>query len=153
MTGLKENIFGPNDTLARAQFAVILYRMNESPTVEYTAKFPDVEAGVWYTDAVLWASGTKVVTGYSDSGRFGPSDSITREQIATILYRYTNGEPQKMNMLGTFSDVGSVSSYAREAMNWAVGTGLINGIDGRLAPTEGATRAQIATILMRFLTK
>lgn len=158
MTGLKENIFGPNDTLARAQFAVILYRMNESPTVEYTAKFPDVEAGVWYTDAILWASGTKVVTGYSDSGRFGPSDSITREQIATMMYRYAlykEYDVSEKTDFTRFIDSDKVNTFAKEAMQWAVGTGIISGKENgtMLDPQGNATRAECAAIMMRFLEK
>ena len=153
MNGVASDRFDPDGDVTRAMLVTILYRIENEPSVSGKENpFADVPAGTWYTNAVIWAADRGVVNGVSASG-FAPEEAITREQIATILYRYTNGGPQKMNMLGTFSDVGSVSSYAREAMNWAVGTGLINGIDGRLAPTEGATRAQIATILMRFLTK
>lgn len=153
MNGVASDRFDPDGDVTRAMLVTILYRIEHEPSVSGKENpFADVPAGTWYTNAVIWAADRGVVNGVSASS-FAPEEAITREQIATILYRYTNGEPQKMNMLGTFSDVGSVSSYAREAMNWAVGTGLINGIDGRLAPTEGATRAQIATILMRFLTK
>ena len=153
MNGVAANRFEPEGTLTRAMLVTILYRLENEPSVSGKRNpFDDVTAGTWYTDAVIWAADRGIVNGVAPTA-FAPEDAVTREQIATILFRYTNAEPQKMNELSSFADVGSISPYAREAMNWAVGTGLINGMDGKLAPTEGATRAQIATILMRFLTK
>ena len=158
MTGLNETHFGPNESLARAQFAVILYRMNDTPDVDYKAIFPDVEDGIWYTDAILWASDTGVVTGYTDSGKFGPSDKINREQMAVMMYRYakykgyTSDEPADIS---GYKDADKVNTFAKEAMEWAVGNGIISGKDGGtvLDPQGNATRAECATIIMRFIEK
>lgn len=158
MTGLDETHFGPNDSLARAQFAVILWRMNESPTVAYEEIFPDVKDKVWYTDAILWAADTKVVTGYTDSGMFGPGDRINREQMAVMMYRYAKYmgyETGNKADFGRFNDAGKVSAYADEAMQWAVGNEIITGKNnGTLIDPQGdATRAECATIIMRFMEK
>ena len=90
MPALNETTFGPYENLARAQFAVILYRMNGSPDMEYTSKFPDVADNQWYTDAILWASDIGVVTGYGNTGKFGSGDSINREQLTVMMYQYAN---------------------------------------------------------------
>lgn len=158
MTGLNEEYFGPSQTLARAQFAVILYRMNNSPAVTYTAKFPDVAEGIWYTDAILWASGTGVVTGYTSTGMFGPGDNINREQMAVMMYRYANYMGYDVSEKADFSkfkDASKVSAYAQEAMSWAVGIGIITGKDNGTAidPQGNANRAECATIIMRFRNK
>ena len=153
MNGIAPTRFDPESSVTRAMLVTILYRTEGKPAVTgKTNPFHDVPNGEWYTDAVVWAAAQGIVNGVSETS-FAPDDSITREQIATILYRYAKGEPPKMNVLATFADVGSVSGYARDAVNWAVDQGIINGMDGRLAPIEGATRAQIATILARFLAK
>lgn len=156
MTGLDETHFAPADTLARAQFAIILYRMNGEPEVKYQAVFPDVTEGVWYTNAILWAAGTKVVNGYSDSGLFGPADNITREQMAVMMYRYANYKKydvKKREPIAGFSDAGMVSPFAEEAMEWAVGNGIITGKDNgtRLDPQGSAARAECAAIIQRFM--
>ena len=158
MTGLDKTHFGPNQNLARAQFAIILYRMNGEPKVEYKATFPDVEDNVWYTDAILWAADTKVVTGYTDSGMFGPSDKINREQMAVMMYRYADYkgyDTGNKTDFDKFSDADSVNAYAEEAMKWAVGNGIITGKDNgtKLDPQGNATRAECATIIMRFMEK
>lgn len=156
MTGLNATTFGPNDPLARAQFAVILYRMEGEPSVIYSKKFPDVAAGQWYTDAILWASDAKVVNGYSDTGYFGPGDKINREQMAVMMYRYANylglDTSQKSNF-SKFADASSVNAFAKEAMQWAVGTGIISGKDNgtRIDPQGNASRAECATIINRFI--
>ena len=129
----------------------ILYRMEGKPsTAGGSNPFADVPAGAWYTDAVVWAADQGIVNGVSAT-QFAPDASITREQIAAILFRYAKAAAPGQNVLAAFPDVGSVSAYAREAMSWAVEQALINGMDGRLAPTQGATRAQIATILARYI--
>ena len=158
MTGLNETTFGPNQNLARAQFAIILYRMNGEPEVEYKATFPDVEDNVWYTDAILWAADTKVVTGYTDSGKFGPSDKINREQMAVMMYRYADYkgyDTGNKTDFDKFSDADSVNAFAEEAMKWAVGNGIISGKNNGtiLDPQGNATRAECATIIMRFMEK
>ena len=158
MKGLNDISFGPNDTLARAQFAVILYRMNDMPKIEYQMIFPDVEAGLWYTDAILWAASTKVVTGYSDTGKFGPSDDINREQIAVMMYRYAGykGYPtDNMTDFASFTDADQVNVFAKDAVEWAVANGIITGKNNGtvLDPQGNATRAECAAIIQRFLDK
>lgn len=157
MKGLDSLTFGPADNLARAQFAVILHRMNDEPQVEYKATFKDVADGQWYTNAILWAADTGVVTGYSN-GNFGPSDLINREQMAVMMYRYANYRGYDTSLKADFSqyqDASYVSDYAREAMQWAVGNGIITGTDNgtRLNPQGNANRAECATIIMRFVEK
>lgn len=156
MTGLDGTTFGPAQNLARAQFAVILHRLMDVPEMEYKAVFPDVKDGEWYTDAVLWASESKIVTGYSDTGNFGPGDNINREQMAVMMYRFAEfleADVSKKADYSGFSDAGYVSEFAREAMSWAVGTGIISGKDNgtRIDPQGNANRAECATIIMRFL--
>ena len=122
----------------------------------YTARFPDVADKQWYTTAILWAADAKVVTGYTDSGYFGTNDPINREQMAVMMYRYagykgydTNGKTD----FGEFTDAGRVSGFAKEAMQWAVGNKIISGKDNGtvLDPLGNATRAECATIIMRFI--
>ena len=156
MTGLNEEEFGSDSMLARAQFAKMLYRMNGAPEVEYKEQFPDIEEGKWYTDAVLWASGTGVVEGYTDTGMFGPSDYITREQMAVMMYRYAQYkgyETDEEADFTLFTDASFVSPYAREAMRWAVGSGIITGKGNgtKLDPGGYAVRAECAAIMERFM--
>lgn len=158
MTGLDKTHFGPNDSLARAQFALILYRINDEPEVDYEEIFPDVEDGVWYTDAILWAADTGVVTGYTDTGKFGPADKINREQMAVMMYRYANYKEYESDDpvdISGYKDAEKVNTFAQKAMEWAVGNGIISGKDGGtvLDPQGNATRAECATIIMRFLEK
>lgn len=156
MTGLNETTFGPAENLARAQFAVILHRLMDTPEMEYKETFPDVKDGDWYTDAVLWANECGIVTGYSDTGNFGPGDNINREQMAVMMYRFAKfleEDVSKTADYSQFSDAAYVSEFAQEAMSWAVGTGIISGKDGgtRIDPQGNANRAECATIIMRFL--
>ncbi len=153
MSGYGDGRFGPDDILSRAQLAQILYDLEGRPAVAYTNSFTDVAADAWYAGAVAWASASGIVDGYGD-GRFGPNDPVTREQLAAMLYRYA-GTPavgvSELALLGRFPDGEAVGGWAREAVAWAVAGGLISGTDGgALAPRGGATRAQAATILMRF---
>ena len=158
MTGLNATTFGPGEPLSRAQFAVILHRMNGTPEVAYTEKFPDVADNIWYTDAILWANSIGVVNGYSDSGKFGPGDNITREQMALMMYRYANYMRYDTSVKADFSkfkDAARVSSFAAEAMKWAVGNGIITGKNSgtMIDPQGNAARAECATIIMRFVEK
>ena len=157
MTGLNETTFGPIDPLVRAQFAVILHRMNGEPEVPYSARFHDVGAGLWYTNAILWAADTQVVTGYSN-GNFGPGDLINREQMALMMYRYANYKGYDTSARADFSsyqDASMVSDFAAEAMQWAVGEKIITGKynETQLDPKGNASRAECATIIMRFVEK
>ena len=156
MTGLNETTFGPYENLARAQFAVILHRMNGSPDMEYTNKFPDVADNQWYTDAILWASDIGVVTGYEDTGKFGPGDNINREQMAVMMYRYANYlgyDTSARADISKYTDAGNVNEFSKEAMSWAVGEGIITGKynETQLDPQGNASRAECATIIMRFI--
>ncbi len=158
MTGLDEKRFGPVQQLARAQFAVILHRMNDEPAIEYTEKFQDVGDDIWYTDAILWANSIGVVNGYSNSKMFGPADDINREQMAVMMYRYADYKGYDISAAGDFSkfsDALSVNDFAKDAMKWAVGTGIITGKDNgkKLDPQGYASRAECATIMMRFMEK
>ena len=155
MTGLNDTYFGAADPLARAQFATILYRINGEPEVGYSPEFADVPDGVWYTDPILWASEQGVVTGYSN-GNFGPGDYINREQMAVMMYRYALSRGYDTSSradFGSFTDGAYVSDFAVEAMQWAVGTGIISGKDNqtRLDPQGNANRAECATIITRFV--
>lgn len=153
MTGFDDNTFRPNAQLSRAMLAQILYNMEGRPATSGTAAFSDVAAGAWYTDAVNWAAASGIVTGAA--GKFAPNDNITREQMAAILYRYTqlkgpNAAAQQGKLTG-FVDEDQISTYAIPAMNWAVEQGLMIGKDGsRLAPKDTAARAEVAKVLMNY---
>lgn len=152
MNGMSWDIFEPNSNLTRAQLVMILYRIAGSPSVEGLENpFTDVSQHEWFSDPVIWAASEGIVNGMTPT-TFGPHKNISREQIAAILYRYA-GKPAGTGKLSGFSDSKSVSSYAVDAMSWAVGEGLINGMNGKLVPMGNATRAQISTILYRYLTK
>ena len=131
----------------------VLYRMAGSPRAPAQSPFADVPANAWYAAPVAWAAWYGVVTGY-DGRTFGPDDSITREQMAAILYRYASFRGFDVSAaasLSGFSDAGTVSGYARAPLSWAVSAGLIQGMgNGKLAPRGKATRAQAAAILQRF---
>ena len=155
MNGVADDAFDVDGNLTRAQLVTILYRIAGEPETTATNPFADVADGQWYTNAVIWAAENGIVKGVNTT-TFAPNDQITREQIATILFRYAKAEKVEGKLAG-FPDAEKVSDYAADAMAWAVEQGLINGIsesDGKtyLAPQETATRAQIAVILMRYLT-
>ena len=154
MKGVEVGIFAPNANLTRAELVTVLYRMAGAPSVEgMNNPFADVAADTWYTDAVIWAANKGIVTGL-DKTTFAPGANITREQIATILFRFTGAEKVEEDALKGFTDAATVSDWAVDAMNWAVSTGLITGMENNtLAPQATATRAQIATILMRYCQK
>ena len=164
INGLSATTVDPSGTCTRAQLVCILYRIQGEPKVvegyelaKLRAPFDDVPRGQWYTNAILWAKLTGIVNGTSAT-TFDPSGQITREQFAAILYRYTaKYAPDATGnaaSLAAYPDAGSVSAYARDAMAWAVGNGLISGLPhGKtdyLEPGGSATRAQVATILMRY---
>lgn len=130
----------------------MLWRMEGSPVVNYRMDFTDVKEDAYYAEAVRWAASEGIVDGYED-GTFGPDKTVTREQMATILYRYAQEKQYDVsgrNDLSAFADAARVSAYAKEAMQWAVDAGLISGIGDNLVPQNGANRAQVATMLMRF---
>lgn len=155
MNGTGSWRFSPNRTTTRAMIATILYRMEGSPRVYGTSQFGDVVSGSWYEDAVIWATQNDIVEGYT-SKTFGPNDPITREQMAAMLYRYADYCRCDMSAgryvdLSKYSDMNEISDYAIPALRWAVGEEIIEGRTGkRLAPTDTATRAEVAVMLMRF---
>ena len=153
MSGTAADVFAPNATTTRAMIVTILYRLEGSPAVTGTSAFVDVPAGQWYTDAVNWAAANQIVKGTSAT-TFAPNDSITREQMAAILYRYAQYkgyDVTKKADLSGYSDNGQVSAYAKDALAWANAAKLINGVTNTtLAPQGNATRAQVSAILHRF---
>ena len=153
MAGTAADVFAPNATTTRAMIVTILYRLEGSPAVTGTSAFVDVPAGQWYTDAVNWAAANQIVKGTSAT-TFAPNDSITREQMAAILYRYAQYkgyDVTKQADLSGYSDNGQVSAYAKDALAWANAAKLINGVTNTtLAPQGNATRAQVSAILHRF---
>lgn len=152
MQGMDETHFSPGVATSRAMIVTILHRLEGSPAAD-SSKFTDVPAGQWYTQPVAWAAANKLVEGYGD-GRFGPTHIITREQFVTILHRYAVMKGYDVSDwadLSRFPDIQKLASFAESPMHWAVGCGLINGMDdGTLAPKGSATRAQAAAILTRF---
>lgn len=153
MSGVSGGRFAPDDTLTRAMLVQTLYAMEGRPAAA-SAGFADVASGDWYASAVNWAAANGVVSGVSETG-FGPNNALTREQLALILYRYAQYKGYDTTQGGMaireFADYGSISSWAAEAMGWAVNAGLISGVGGnQIAPTGTATRAQVAQILMNF---
>lgn len=155
MSGTGTATFSPNTATTRGMIVTILHRMEGEPTAAGEA-FTDVEAGQYYAAAVAWASANGIVGGYGD-GTFGPNDPITREQLAAILYRYAQFKGMDVSVgentnILSYTDFDQLSEWAIPAMQWACGAGLISGVGGgALDPQGHATRAQIATILMRFL--
>ena len=140
--------------MTRAMLAAVLHRAEGSPAAAAAADFGDVESGQWYSEAIAWATERGITKGY-DSRTFGTNDSVTREQMAEILYRYA--EYKKLDVsaradVSAFGDGSSISSWAEQGVLWAVSTGLIQGVSAtKLAPSALSTRAQVATVLMRWL--
>nr|WP_140397529.1 S-layer homology domain-containing protein [Flavonifractor sp. An135] len=152
LVGVSTDRFAPEWTVSRAMLASVLYRMSGEKYTGFPT-FLDVPRDAWYRVSVAWASTNGVVYGYS-AERFGPEDDVTREQLVTMLYRYQqymDNDVSKRDDLSAFSDAGQVSSFAHEAMQWAVAEGLIQGRSGNLlAPTGTASRAELCSILVRF---
>ena len=153
MNGTAANVFSPDVTVTRAQMVTILYRISGSPDVNFAGTFSDVSYGAWYSNAVEWAAANGVVLGIGE-GKFDPEGKITREQIATILYRYSKADKVEGD-LKAFPDGDTAGDFAIDGLVWAVSEGLITGVKNgdvtNLAPKDNATRAQIAAIIMRFL--
>lgn len=153
MNGTTPTTFSPTVSTNRAMIVTILYRLEGRPTAPAENPFSDVEDGLWYTDAIRWAAYYGIVDGYGN-GKFGPNDKITREQMATILYRYASYKCYDTSQradLSHYTDGADVSAWAEEAMQWANAEGLINGTSSQtLTPRGYAQRCQIAAILQRF---
>lgn len=156
MNGTSKTTFGPNDSTTRGMIVTVLYRLENEPSAA-AASFTDVVSGQYYTDAVAWANANGIVTGYGN-GKFGPNDVVTREQLAAILYRYAQYKKYDVSVgedtnILSYADAQSVSAYAIPAMQWAGGAGIVNGSNGKLNPQNNATRAEVATMLMRYCEK
>ena len=152
MNGMTDTLFQPDGTLTRGQLMTILYRMAGTPETEAATPFTDVASGRYFTDAVAWAYEAGIAEGVSGT-TFAPNAPVTREQLVTFLYRYAKYQEEDVSAQGTlagYPDAEAVSEYAQIPMAWAVEQELVNGIDGKLAPKGAATRAQIATIILRY---
>lgn len=150
MSGTSPLEFSPESNTSRAMLATILYRASGSPAVAATTTFLDVGAGSWYVNAASWAAANGMITGDAD-GSFGGNDPVTREQIATILWRYAGSPSTETGE--DFADEAAISSYAATAVDWAQANGIVNGKSGNVFdPSGNATRAQVATILRNYLT-
>ena len=153
MNGVGNGKFDPSGTTTRAMIVTILWRIAGEPAPETENTFRDVAAGQWYTDAITWAAENDVVNGVGD-GRFDPEGKLTREQMATILFRYAGSlgaDTSKRAELSGYPDGGKTADWASDALQWAVAEGIINGSEGKLLPQDSATRAQVATILYRSM--
>lgn len=155
MVGTGEGKFSPYATTTRGMVVAIFYRMSGSPAVTGANPFDDVKAGQYYSDAVTWASGNKLVAGYLN-GSFGPNDSITREQLAVMLMNYAMIKGYDVSAradLSKFRDAGSVSGWAQDALAWANALGFVQGSGDMLNPGGNAERCQVSAILQRFMEK
>lgn len=154
MSGVSENEFAPSGKLTRAMLVQMLYNMESRPACDAENAFIDVPVGQWYTDAVIWANDEKIVSGMGE-GLFAPNMEITREQMVAMLYNYAKYKGYDVTAsadLSKFADNASVSTWAQPAMQWAVAEGYISGMgDSQLAPQGTATRAEIASVIMRFM--
>ncbi|MBO5055801.1 MAG: S-layer homology domain-containing protein [Lachnospiraceae bacterium] len=157
MYGTGENLFDPDAPITRAMFATIVYRMAGSPKVTYKKIFSDVPSGQWYSEGITWASQKGIIAGYGN-GKYGPNDIITREQAAAILQRYADWrgyDTSDKSSLAKFNDGTYVSKWAAEDVKWAIEAGFLSGkwIGGKLylVPRVQATRAECASMLMRFI--
>ena len=154
MDGITKTTFEPESHASRAMFLTVLYRLAGKPAVSLEeSPFRDVAKDAWFGPAVLWAYETGVTQGYGD--QFGPDDSITREQVATFLFRYagkTGRDVSKRDDLSAFSDAKDISPWAKDAMSWAVAEVVFQGVAPAmvLSPQDPADRAQLAAILTRF---
>ena len=156
MLGTSKTLFSPHGTATRGMMATILWRMEGSPAPKGKNSFTDVEAGKWYADAITWTTENGIFAGYGKD-KFCPNDPITREQLAAIFYRYADYKGYDLTVKGDldkFKDADKITDYAKTAMQWAVGSGLVKGKSGNLLDPQGtATRAEIAAMLHRFIEK
>ncbi len=155
MNGMSENVFGPDETTSRAMIVTMLWRLDGEPETDADNSFEDVPEDAWYAKAVSWASSNGIVNGY-DAYTFGPDDFVTREQLAVMLFRYAaykalgTAVPED-DVLAKFADADDISGWAEDATAWLVDIGVINGVsETELSPRTDTTRAQVATMLMRF---
>ena len=156
MLGTSKTLFSPHGTVTRGMMATILWRMEGSLAPKDENSFTDVEAGMWYADAITWTTANGIFAGYSKD-KFGPDDPVTREQLTAIFYRYADYKGYKLTVTGNldkFEDADKITDYAKMVMQWAVGNGLIKGKSENLLDPQGtATRAEISAMLHRFIEK
>ena len=156
MLGTSKTLFSPHGTVTRGMMATILWRMEGSLAPKDENSFTDVEAGMWYADAITWTTANGIFAGYSKD-KFGPDDPVTREQLTAIFYRYADYKGYKLTITGNldkFEDADKITDYAKTVMQWAVGNGLIKGKSENLLDPQGtATRAEISAMLHRFVEK
>lgn len=149
-SGTSRDTFSPNLNMSRGMLAVVLHNLENNPSHVGNIDFQDVDAGAWYTEAVQWAAERGIVSGYGN-GNFGANDSINREQLAVMLWRHA-GSPKSQNQALNFQDANEASGYAVEALKWASENGIMAGNGhGVLAPRSQATRAQVAQMLMSYI--
>ncbi|MBS4980636.1 MAG: N-acetylmuramoyl-L-alanine amidase [Lachnospiraceae bacterium] len=153
MYGMNDTYFGAAEFLERSHFVTMIYRMAGEPKTQFNFKFPDVPDGTFYSLPVTWASDKGIITGYLN-GMFGPTNRMTREELATMIYRYAKNkgiDVSEKAELDKFPDYGSVTDFAQEAVSWAVEKGIITGDQGKIQPQKGASRADTATMIMRYV--
>lgn len=150
--GVSATRFGPGNTMERGMMTTVLHRLAGEPAAAYSAEFTDIADGQWYTTGTIWCARMGIVNGVG-GGRFNPGGTVTRQQIAVMLYNYAIKTGQlagERGNLSAFPDAGEVATWAKDAMSWAVGAGILNGSGGKLLPENGAERAQVAAMLHRF---
>lgn len=153
MKGTSTTTFGPHEATTRGMIITVLHRLEGSPAATVPNPFNDVATGQYYTDAIIWAAGNKIVTGYGQ-GKFGPNETITREQMAVILMNYAKFKGYDVSTRGNlagFADLNTVSIWALDALSWANAKNLIQGDGGKLLPGGKAERCQVAAIFQRLL--
>lgn len=152
--GISSTIFEPNEAMTRAMFVTVLYRLENNPEIPSGSPFDDVQSGAWYADAVAWAYNQNIILGF-DADTFAPNEPVSREEMATIMYRYASYKGYDVSAtstLSSYSDVASISYWALTPMKWAVAKDLIIGMSSvKLEPKTSSTRAQVAVMLMRFI--
>ena len=167
MSGVGNGVFAPDGDTSRTMVTVMLWRLEGEPSADAALAFDDVQAGRWYSDAIRWAANVSVITGWNDAvtGRpvFAPDAAVTREQLATVLWRYAKYKGADVSVgedtnILSYGDALDVSEYAIPAMQWACGSGVVGGYDDLsgariLAPCSASSRAEIATMMQRFCEK
>lgn len=150
--GTSDTTFSPSETMERKMITTVLYRFHGNPSVEYAPLFSDVPDGVWYADGTVWAGENGIVSGVGNQ-LFAPDDPVVRQQIAVILYNYAcyiGADTSARGDLSGFADREEISTWAQDAVSWAVSVGILQGAGGRVFPGEDATRAEVAIMLQRF---